>query len=194
MCTFDKIAPRYDRLMAPLERHLIGRWREETFGLLPAESRILEIGAGTGANFRHYHPSCRHTASEPSAEMIAVARTKTDRFPLVRADAQNLPFVDNSFDAAVATLVFCSIPEPSRAFAELRRVVRKGGRLVLLEHVRPPGILGNVFDLLSKATVALIDDHFNRETARLAEESGFAVTETRSRAFGIFNIIVGESG
>lgn len=190
MCSFDKIAPRYDRLMAPLERHLIGRWREEAFKLLPADAKILEIGAGTGANFPHYHPSCRHTASELSGEMIEIARSKNDRIPLVRADAQNLPFADDSFDAAVATLVFCSIPEPSRAFAELRRVVRKGGRLVLLEHVRPPGVLGNVFDLLSKATVALIDDHFNRETANCVREAGFTVTEVRQRAFGIFNIII----
>jgi ubiquinone/menaquinone biosynthesis C-methylase UbiE len=103
-----------------------------------------------------------------------------------------LPFAENSFDAAFATLVFCSIPQPELAFVELQRVVRPGGKIVLLEHVRPNGFLGYVFDLLNVFTVALIDDHFNRRTAQLAENSGLKLMEVRQKAGGAVNIIVCE--
>ncbi|HMS07930.1 MAG TPA: hypothetical protein PKE66_00420, partial [Pyrinomonadaceae bacterium] len=88
---------------------------------------------------------------------------------------------------------FCSIPRPENAFAELRRVVRPGGRVVLLEHVRPPGLLGMVFDLLNFATVALIDDHFNRRTADVAVASGLRLVENRRKLAGIVNLIVLEN-
>lgn len=103
-----------------------------------------------------------------------------------------MPFGESEFDAAFATLVFCSIPEPELAFAELRRVIRPGGRVVLLEHVRPDGILGPVFDLLDKATVAIADDHFNRRTAQIAENTGLKLLEVRKKLAGIVNLIVCE--
>jgi hypothetical protein len=78
------------------------------------------------------------------------------------------------------------------AFAELRRVVRLGGKVILLEHVRPDGLLGPVFDLLDKATVALADDHFNWRTARIAEKSGLKLLEVRNKLAGIVNLIVCE--
>lgn len=109
---------------------------------------------------------------------------------LVQSDAERLPFADASFDAAVATLLFCSVASPQAAFAELRRVVRPGGNIALLEHVRPNGLLGYVFDALSVLTVALFDDHFNRRTAEEALRAGFKVLRIERHALGIFNIII----
>lgn len=68
-----------------------------------------------------------------------------------------------------------------------------GGKIILLEHVRPKGLLGYAFDLLNIFTVALIDDHFNRNTARLAENAGLKVLEVREKAFGIINLIICET-
>jgi SAM-dependent methyltransferase len=104
-----------------------------------------------------------------------------------------LPFAANTFDAAFATLVFCSIPKPENAFRELRRVVKPNGKIVLLEHVRPNGLLGFAFDFLNILTVALIEDHFNRRTAKIAEDSGLKVLEVKRKAFGIVNLIVCEA-
>lgn len=191
---YDKLAKGYDRALAPFEKRFLNRWREETLSFLPADSRILEIGAGTGANFPFYPKRTRAAAaSEISFEMLALARLKTTNIQLVQADAETLPFAANSFDAAFATLVLCSVPKPENAFAELKRVVREGGKIVLLEHVRPAGPLGIAFDFLNIFTVRLIEDHFNRETAKLAEDSGLKILEVKQKAFGIVNLIVCEN-
>lgn len=190
---YDKFAKGYDRAFAPFEKRFLAAWRAETSACLPENSRLLEIGAGTGANFEFY-PVCKHpVASEISLKMLEFARRKTNQIELVQASAETLPFAANSFDAAFATLVLCSVPNPEKAFAELRRVVRNGGRIVLLEHVRPNGPAGFLFDFLNIFTVALIEDHFNRRTAELAANSGLKVLETRPKAFGIVNLIVCEN-
>lgn len=169
---YDSFAKHYDRFFAPLERLGLAGMRREALSLLPQDAAILEIGCGAGANFELYPKSRRAVSSEFSIEMLRIAKGKRRENHLIQADAQSLPFPENEFDAAFATLVFCSIPDPSLAFAELRRVVRLGGRIVLLEHVRPDGFLGPVFDLLNKATVPLAEDHFNRRTVEIARTSG----------------------
>lgn len=190
---YDKFARGYDKLFAPFEKRFLANWREETLALLPENSRILEIGAGTGANFRFY-PRCETAvASEISFKMLEFAREKTDFIKLVQTNAETLPFSENYFDAAFASLVFCSILKPEKAFAELRRVVKRGGKVILLEHIRPRGLFGYFFDFLSIFTVALIEDHFNRETAKLAEKSGLKILEIREKAFGVVNVIVCEN-
>src|SRR5687768_14515834 len=119
---YDKLAERYDRALNPFERRFLKVWRRETLARLPENAHILEIGAGTGANFEHY-PRCKHAvASEISFKMLEIARGKTNSVDLVQAGAEALPFVENSFDAAFATLVFCSILQPENAFTELKRV------------------------------------------------------------------------
>lgn len=190
---YDKFAKGYDKALAPFEKRFLSRWREETLSFLPENARILEIGAGTGANFPFYPPSPCAIASEISIKMLELARSKAERIALVQADAETLPFAANSFDAAFATLVFCSLPKPEKAFAELKRVVRKGGKIVLLEHVRPGNLLGFAFDFLNIFTIRLIEDHFNRETAKLAGDSGLKILEIRKKAFGIVNLIVCEN-
>lgn len=192
---YDRLAPGYDRAMGPLERMFLRRLREDALRELPPDARLLEVGAGTGANFPLYPAGASGAATEPSAEMLKLARGRGERparVRLVRCPAERLPFADGAFDAAFATLVFCSVTEPRRALGELRRVVRSGGRVVLLEHVRPEGLLGHVFDALSVLTVALIDDHFNRRTADEARRAGLRVRSAERRVGGVFQIIVCE--
>jgi ubiquinone/menaquinone biosynthesis C-methylase UbiE len=189
---YDAVASQYDSAMRPLERCLLARLRAKVFTELSGARRLLEVGAGTGANFSLYPNSACVTASELSTRMIEQARGKSSakRVSIVQNCAEQLPFADDSFDAAVATLVFCSVDSPAEAFSELRRVVRIGGTIALLEHVRPGGLLGYLFDVLSVFTVVLFDDHFNRRTADDARRAGLGVLHVAPHAFGIFNVIV----
>jgi ubiquinone/menaquinone biosynthesis C-methylase UbiE len=175
-----------------LERRLLSRLRARTLRHLPVNSTLLEIGAGTGLNFPDYPQGAKGAASELSGEMLKIAagRERPQHLSLVQCNAEQLPFPDDAFDAAFATLVFCSIPSPQAAFMEIRRVVRPGGTVALLEHVRPSNLLGPVFDLLSLATVPLFEDHFNRRTANEAALSGLSVTSIESHAAGILQVIV----
>jgi phosphatidylethanolamine/phosphatidyl-N-methylethanolamine N-methyltransferase len=187
---YDTIAQYYERVMGPLQRWGLVKLRQETISQLPA-GRILEIGAGTGLNFVHYPADARGVAGEFSREMLRIAETKT-RPPgvqLLQNRAEDLPFKTHSFDAAFATLVFCSVESPAQSFAELRRVVRPGGTVVLLEHVRPGGILGPLFDLLNVFTTRLFDDHVNRRTAAMVSDAGLEVVDVKSRLLGIINLI-----
>jgi len=178
--------------MQPLERWFLTRWRAETLAHLPPRSRILEVGAGTGLNFRFYPRGAAGVASELSGEMLNIAKGKgkPEKLFLAQSNAEMLPFPAATFDAAFATLVFCSVASPAQAFAELHRVVKPGGSIVLLEHVRPPGLLGPVFDLLNLLTVWLLDDHCNRRTAEMAQAAGLRVLSVDRRLQGIFNLIV----
>lgn len=190
---YDRLAAGYDRAISPLERWGLARLRAAALGELPEDARLLEVGAGTGANFRYYPRGARGVASEPSHEMIKLARAKQVAAPRVRlaqARAEQLPFADHTFDAACATLVFCSVASPALAFKELRRVVRSGGKVVLLEHVRPAGLLGYLFDALSLLTVALFEDHFNRRTADEARRAGLTALRVERHLLGIVQIIV----
>ncbi|MCW5962381.1 MAG: class I SAM-dependent methyltransferase [Pyrinomonadaceae bacterium] len=189
---YDGFAASYDRLLAPAEKYFLRRLRERAVSFLPADGSILEIGAGTGANFEFFPSSAACSASEISAEMLKIARGKISEknISLVQTDVQNLPFCSNAFDAAISTLVFCALAQPECGFAEIIRTVKPGGKVVLLEHVRPPGTLGYIFDALNWFTVRLIEDCFNRETAAMAEKCGLTIVMVEKAAFGIINLIV----
>jgi ubiquinone/menaquinone biosynthesis C-methylase UbiE len=198
---YDRFAGAYDRNMRPLERWGLARLRaralEELAPALAARDgaggRLLEVGAGTGGNFRFYPAGVRAACVEPSREMLRRAAGKPERPAgslLARACAEALPFDAGAFDAALATLVFCSVGSPAEGLGELRRVVRAGGRVVLLEHVRPRGALGRAFDALSLLTVKLMDDHFNRRTADEARRAGLEVLRVENYLLGVVQLIV----
>jgi ubiquinone/menaquinone biosynthesis C-methylase UbiE len=189
---YDRFAWYYDAILRPLESRFLKRLRARTLSALPAEGRLLEVGAGTGLNFPFYPRAARVAASEPSREMLkkAVVKERPCTVSLVQNFAESLPFPDDSFDAAFATLVFCSVADPARCFLELRRVVRPDGKIFLLEHVRPEGrLLGPIFDALSLFTVALFEDHFNRRTSEEAERAGLLLVRREPLALGVINII-----
>lgn len=188
---YDSVAQHYEAVMRPLERWFLFGLRSKTLSQLPSGGRILEVGAGTGLNFVHYPPDARGVAGEFSGEMLKIAREKVrpHNVSLLQNRAEDLPFETDSFDAAFATLVFCSIESPARAFSELRRVVRPGGIIVLLEHVRPGGPLGPLFDLMNLLTVRVFDDHVNRRTEDEAKAAGLEVMGVRRSGLGIINLI-----
>jgi ubiquinone/menaquinone biosynthesis C-methylase UbiE len=187
---YDRLAYRYDAALSPLERRFLRKLRKEVIAALPNQGRILEIGAGTGANFVFYDSASKVVATEPSREMIRIAKVKTEQnIRLLQSYGERLPFKNETFNAALATLVMCSVQSPEQVFAELKRVVRPGGVIALLEHVRPSGVLGVLFDALNLITVPLMDDHINRRTVDVARRAGLKVTKVRRVAWGIVNII-----
>lgn len=189
--TYDQFAPQYDEVMRPLERWFLTRLRTQVFNLLPRNASVLELGAGTGRNFSFYPAETSGVASEPSLEMLKIARGKKrpEGLRLVQSRAEEIPFRSGVFDAAFATLVFCSVSSPPMVFAELRRVVRSGGTVLLLEHVRPGGLLGPIFDLINLVTLPLFEDHFNRRTADDAQAAGLQVVGVEKSLWGAINLI-----
>ena len=193
LVTYNELAPKYEAI-SRFEQRFFPTLRVEALSLIPANARILELGAGTGLNFIHYPAGASGVATEPNSEMIKLAREKRrpSQVSLVQNCAEQLPFAADSFDAAFATLVFCSVGSPQVAFAELRRVVRRGGKIVLLDHVRPNGLIGPLFDLFNLFTVPLFNDHMNRRTTELAKSAGLKVVEVKRKAWGIINLVTCE--
>ena len=189
--SYDRLAPHYESKIAPLERRFLERLRREAIALLPAAGRMLELGAGTGLNFCFYHPHAHGVATEPSTQMLRIAAQKErpHGLCLVQSCGEQLPFGDGSFDSALATLVLCSVNSPELVFRELRRVVKVGGHISLLEHVRPNGILGLAFDLGNLFTVPLFGDHLNRRTVEFANNAGLDITSVKRVRWGIINLI-----
>ena len=137
---YDKTASRYDRQIALFERILFGDGRRWVCS--QAEGDVLEIAVGTGRNLRHYPPGVHLTGIELSPEMLAIARRQAESLgreaDLRVGDAQALEFSDETFDTVLFGLCLCSIPDDRRAVAEGVRVLKPGGRMLLLEHVRSP--------------------------------------------------------
>jgi ubiquinone/menaquinone biosynthesis C-methylase UbiE len=134
-----RVATLYDPLLWFGERLGTAARRREL--LAEAHGEVLEIGAGTGLNLRHYPAGLdRLVLAEPGAmmaERIELGRAPDDvDAELVRAPAEDLPFADGSFDTVVSTFVLCTVADPRRALSEVERVLRPGGQLLFLEHVR----------------------------------------------------------
>ena len=122
----------YDPFLAAAERRGLAEQRVRLLSGL--DGRVLEIGAGTGLNVVHYGAGADVTFTEPDPHMAA--RLRRRGVDVVEAGAESLPFPDASFDAVVSTLVLCTVPDVPSSLAEVRRVLKPGGKLVFLEHVR----------------------------------------------------------
>ena len=128
----------YDHQLAKVEKAGLRDQRQRLIG--SGSGRVLEIGGGTGANLPHYAAGVELTVTEPEEPMLKRLRKRVDAeapgAEVVQAPAEALPFEDGTFDAAVTTLVLCGVDSQPRALGELRRVLRPGGWLLFIEHVR----------------------------------------------------------
>lgn len=142
---------------------------------------VLEIGAGTGLNFQFYPEGVTLTATDYSEHMMKKlaepARDAAIEITVQQADVQDLPFDDESFDHTVATLVFCSVPQPQRGYAEILRITKPGGSVRFLEHVVAEGPRQRrLQDWITPAWKRIGDGcHLNRDTVAAVRESGLAV-------------------
>ncbi len=174
----------------PSRRYLEPKRRE---AIERARGVVLEVGAGSGLNFALYPPGQveRVEAVEPDATMLRYAEPRRQAAPvpinLTQAPAEALPFADATFDSAVATLVFCSVSDPLRSLAEIKRVLKPGGALLLFEHVRAEGALtARIQDMVTPFTKRLAGGcHWNRDTVRAVAQADFQITSVRREGGGL---------
>lgn len=148
------------------------------------------MAVGTGRNLGRYGPAAKLVGIDVSTGMLAHARARRDRLgvsaDLREGDAQHLDFPDHSFDTVLATLALCSIPDDGAAVTEMARVLRPGGRLLLVEHVASPRPLIRAAQrLLDPLFVRLQGDHLLRQPDRQVAAAGLVIDETTHSGWGI---------
>jgi ubiquinone/menaquinone biosynthesis C-methylase UbiE len=188
LSVYEKEAHKYDREMRFFDRLLFVGGRE--WVCAQASGEVLEIGIGTGRNLPHYPDDVRLTGVELSPAMLEIARARARELgreiDLRVADAQALEFPDQSFDSVVCTLSLCTIPDDRAAVAEARRVLRPGGRFLLLEHVRSPLLPVRLAQrLLDPLASRFQADHLLREPLEHLQAEGFNVEQLERSKLGI---------
>jgi len=179
----------YDLTTWPAERAGFQSLRARAVGDLTGE--VLELGAGTGLNFPYYRTATRVLAVEPDPAMRRRAVRRAARahvvIDLIDARAEDLPFDDGSLDAAAVTLVLCSVGDVARALAELRRVLRPGALVHLIEHVRSPrapiAALQTLFTPLQRRLAG--NCHLDRQTDRSLRQAGFVIEGMHTHQGGV---------
>lgn len=194
---YDRQAPVYDLMQAPAELLVFSRLRRRLWSQVEG-NLVLEVGVGTGKNLPCHPQGARSVAVDISPRMLqraaGYARRLGQEVDLVLADAQRLPFRDGVFNVAAATFVFCSVPHPVAGLQEVRRVVRGGGRVHLLEHVRARNrLIGRLMDVMNPIAVRLTGANINRDTVSNAARAGISLDEVESRGFGIVKLIRGSA-
>jgi ubiquinone/menaquinone biosynthesis C-methylase UbiE len=184
----DKHASSYDRQISFFERILFGDGREWVCS--QADGEVLELACGTARNLPFYPPDAKVTGVELSPEMLALGRERAEELghpaDLRLGDVQALEFADESFDTVTCTLGFCTIPDTRRAAAEALRVLRPGGALLMLEHVRSPvRVVRGGQRLLEPLTLRFEADHLLREPLDYLPEIGFEIDEVQRSKWGI---------
>ncbi|MDD3043486.1 MAG: class I SAM-dependent methyltransferase [Methanosarcinaceae archaeon] len=163
---YNRIAAFYDFLEGPMERFFYGRWRKAALSGL--KGLVLEVGVGTGKNLEYYPSGCALIGIDVSDGMLEKAREKAvgmKNVTLLLMDAEHLDFPANSFDHVVTTFVLCSIPDPVGALREMHRVLKPGGEMINLEHMRSGNPLVAAYeDLINPISAGLFGINVNRKT------------------------------
>lgn len=170
----------YERVSVAADRKGNAARRARLVGDL--RGQVLEIGVGNGLNLPHYRTVDRLVALEPDPYMRRrlAPRVAAVTFPVevLPISAQRLPFPDETFDAVVVSLVLCSVGDPETVLSEIHRVLKPGGELRFLEHVRGGGLLGFARDAITPLWRRLgAGCHPNRNTEAAIRAAGFTVEE-----------------
>ncbi|HVT02984.1 MAG TPA: class I SAM-dependent methyltransferase [Thermoanaerobaculia bacterium] len=196
--TYRRIAPLYDLLDLPLEYGRYRRMRAAVFSCVTDSTSILDCGAGTGRNEAFYPGDAHVIPFDLSMEMLQHARLRmNDGAPIVQADAMQLPFASHSFDAAVATFLFCVLPDEMQAGAiqEICRVLKPGGRLVLLEYVLSRNPLRRAWMKLWSGWIdRTYGASFTRRTAEHLRRAGIVIEQRTFLQGDTIEMIVARSG
>jgi len=185
----------YDVAMKPLEATRFKKVRKEL--VRSAEGEVLEIGSGTGVNFPYYKNVVHVSAVEPNPAMSERGKRRLQQadvpITVFENTAESLPFLDDTFDSVIATLVFCTIPDPEKALKEIQRVSKPGAKILFFEHVRmEQSLLGKVQDLLNPIWYKACDGcHLNRDTLSTISQAGIEINSVNAHYKKLFLSING---
>ncbi|KRV46880.1 ubiquinone biosynthesis methyltransferase UbiE [Wenjunlia vitaminophila] len=184
---WERAAPHYDRRIRLYDRYLVRDGRAWVCG--QARGRVLEVAVGTGLNFPCYARDTELTGVDLSPAMLGRARRRAGelgvRVTLTEASATELPFPDGAFDTVVCTLALCCIPDDRTAVAEMRRVLRTGGTLLLIDHVvSHHPVVRAVQRLIDPLSVRVAGDHQLRRPLHLVREAGLVVVHRDRYSLG----------
>lgn len=193
---YQRLSKFYDLMESVAERRY-HPWREQLWSKVIGES-VLEVGVGTGKNMPYYPAGVHITGIDLTPGMLEQARQKAKAFGFDSRvdfkidDAQALDLPDNSFDTALATFVFCSVPNPVLGLRALKRVVKPGGRILLLEHMRSSNpALGKIMDWLNPLVVRIMGANINRRTVDNIRQARLEIEQVEDLdKGGIFKLIV----
>lgn len=190
---YDRIAPLYDTMEILAERSY-AEWRTRLWSAVKGP-KVLEVGVGTGKNFPYYPPDVSVTGIDLTPGMLRRAERRAVELDvdvdLRLGDVQTLEFPDNSFDEVVTTFVFCSVPDPVLGFKEVARVLKPGGQLLMLEHMRSKKpLLGKLMDLVNPIAVRMMGANINRHTLDNVQASNLEIEFLENTGAGdIFKFI-----
>jgi ubiquinone/menaquinone biosynthesis C-methylase UbiE len=190
---WDRKSATYDAEMGVWDRRLFGDSREWACG--QAAGDVLEVAVGTGLNLPCYPAEVTLTGLDLSEGMLAIARDRAQRLgrsvSLRHGSAQQLPFAEASFDTVLCTFGLCAIGDPAAAVAEMVRVLRPGGRLILVDHVASSSRLVRGMQwLVELASVPLAGEHFRRRPLLLVEALGVPVERRERFKLGLVERLV----
>lgn len=190
---WDKKSPGYDREMHFWDRKLFGDSRE--WACSQAAGEVLEVAVGTGLNLPLYPADAELTGIDLSDGMLGIARTRAEELgrpvTLRQGNAHALPFGDDSFDTVVCTFGLCAIPDTDAAIDEMIRVLRPGGKLILVDHIASASrIARGVQRLMELITVPLAGEHFLRRPLRQVRARGLEVERVERFKLGLVERLV----
>lgn len=181
----DIVRKRYNRSVVffelserMMESGKMAKWRQMVWE--QAKGKVLEVGVGTGKNLPFYREDLEVTAIDFSERMLEKAKDRAEKLGikvnLLQMDAQAMDFPDETFDTVIATCVFCSVPDPVKGLQEIRRVCKKDGNIIFLEHVRSRNrIIGFLMNLMNPVVVRIIGANINRDTVNNLKKAGLTV-------------------
>ncbi|AMQ19621.1 class I SAM-dependent methyltransferase [Thermococcus peptonophilus] len=191
---YDRFSRSYDLFEAPVERGAFSRYRKRALRL--AEGKVLEVGVGTGKNFSYYPRNVEVIGVDFSKGTLEKAERRRRELGLknvrlLHTDVQNLEFEDSTFDTAVSTFVFCTVPDPVKGLREVYRVLKPGGKAIFLEHMKSGSKLLNVpLYMMEPFMMAMTGTSMLRKTPDNIEKSGFQIEKVENLFFDIVRLII----